>query len=85
MNPNAVVTQVEDNFVFMMVVEEEPSDEEGVRKDKKVSVNAVALNLDVPRDNTVNHDTGATRHIFHDQNSTSFDMPSLALCRVDSE
>ncbi|KAF8145490.1 hypothetical protein K438DRAFT_2097747 [Mycena galopus ATCC 62051] len=33
--------------------------------DEEIHVNAAALNLEVTQDDTVNHDTGASHHIFH--------------------
>lgn len=59
---NTVLTQVEDNFAFMMVVDEELADK--VKVNEQVMVNAVALNIEVPKDDSINHNTGATRHIF---------------------
>lgn len=62
---NDVLNRVEDSFAFMMEVEREESDE--VKADEVVLVNAATLNLNVLSNNSVNHDTGATRHIFRDR------------------
>ncbi|KAF5389568.1 hypothetical protein D9757_004186 [Collybiopsis confluens] len=54
-------------------------DGDEVRIGEVVHVNAVALNTEVAKDGGVNHDTGASRHIFHDEqffaNYTKFDIP----------
>ena len=62
---NEVLGQVADSFAFMMEVEGETVDKEDkIKFDEEVHINAVALNVDTPQDNSINHDTGATRHIF---------------------
>ncbi|KAJ7606387.1 hypothetical protein DFH06DRAFT_1251254 [Mycena polygramma] len=61
---NAVFEKVEDAFAFMLQLPDVDSDDE-IGIDEEIHVNAVALNLEVAQDDTVNHDTGASRHIFH--------------------
>ncbi|KIK66252.1 hypothetical protein GYMLUDRAFT_239237 [Collybiopsis luxurians FD-317 M1] len=63
-----VFEKVEDRFAFHMEVVGDCKDEtEDIRVDEEVGINAVALNLDVPQNDLVNHNTGATRHIFCDR------------------
>ncbi|KAJ3816146.1 hypothetical protein F5880DRAFT_1619713, partial [Lentinula raphanica] len=62
-----VIGRVEDDFAFMMDVSEDPELQKGddeIHIDEEVKINAVALNLETPQNDSINHDTGATRHIF---------------------
>ena len=63
-----ILGQVEGSFAFMMEVEGDVGDDDdGIKFDEVVNVNAVALNTDIPPEDSVNHDTGATRHIFRER------------------
>ncbi|KAJ3843954.1 hypothetical protein F5878DRAFT_603225 [Lentinula raphanica] len=66
-----VIGSVEDDFAFMMDVSEDPELEKGaddeIHIDEEVKINAVALNLETPQNDSINHDTGATRHIFRER------------------
>jgi hypothetical protein len=61
---NEVFETVEDGFAFMLDLPIDDTEDE-IAIDEEVHVNAAALNLEVAQDDTVNHDTGASRHIFH--------------------
>jgi len=64
-----MVGNLEEELAFLMEISDdlEGSEDDEIRIGEKVKVDAVALNLDVPQDDSVNHDTGATRHIFREK------------------
>ena len=61
---NSLLNRIDGAFAFLTdgIEDEEPMD-----ASEKITVNAIALNMNEPQENTINHDTGATRHIFRDQ------------------
>ncbi|KAJ3752625.1 hypothetical protein EV360DRAFT_88563 [Lentinula raphanica] len=66
-----VIEGVEDEFVFMPMdvsgsLDLDKATEDEIHIDEEVKINAVALNLDIPQNDSINHDTGATRHIFRE-------------------
>lgn len=72
------VKEVFNPLAFMAELPQaDDNDEIGI--DEEVYINAVALNTEVPNDDSINHDTGASRHIFHNQqlfhDYETFDTP----------
>jgi hypothetical protein len=59
-----VFGRVEDSFAFMMTLREEEDDEDEIDMGEEVHVHAVVCSAQ-EQDNSVNHDTGASRHIFN--------------------
>ncbi|KAE9390688.1 hypothetical protein BT96DRAFT_1002063 [Gymnopus androsaceus JB14] len=57
-----MVGNLEEELVFLMEILDdlEGSNDNEIRIGEKVKVDVVALNLDIPQDDSVNHDTGAT-------------------------
>jgi hypothetical protein len=57
---------VEDGFAFMadVRIEEPGKEEDELTEDEQVEVHPRVFNLQIPQTNFINHDTGATRHIF---------------------
>jgi hypothetical protein len=70
---------VADRFAFMLELPRDTDDEDEITIDEEIHVNAAALNLEIVQDDTVNHDMGASHHIFHKQRLfheyTLFDTP----------
>ncbi|KAJ7884217.1 hypothetical protein B0H13DRAFT_2045923 [Mycena leptocephala] len=68
-----VFQTVADGFAFML------ESEDDIAINEEIHVNAAVLNLEVAQDDTVNHDTGASHHIFHKQqlfhDYTRFETP----------
>ena len=58
-----VIGTVEDDFVFMLMLPDEESDE--ITVDEEIKVNAIVCNTTVDQNDSIHHDTGASRHIFH--------------------
>jgi len=58
-----VIGTVEDDFVFMLMLPDEESDE--ITMDEEIKVNAIVCNATVDQNDSIHHDTGASRHIFH--------------------
>ncbi|KAF9060016.1 hypothetical protein BDP27DRAFT_1430583 [Rhodocollybia butyracea] len=64
-----VFETAEDNFAFMtnLRTEELKKPEDDLTDDEQVEVHPWVFNLQIPQTDFINHDTGATRHIFvHD-------------------
>ena len=65
-----ILGQVESEFTFMVEVREgaeSEDDEGGINLNEVVNVNVTALNTELATDDSINHDTGATRHIFRER------------------
>jgi len=58
-----IIRTVEDDFVFMSMLPDEESDE--ITIDEEIKVNAIVCNATVDQNDSIHHDTGASRHIFH--------------------
>lgn len=56
-----VFESIEDGFAFMSNIQR---DDDKVMENEKVEVHPRAFNLHIPQTDAINHDTGATRHIF---------------------
>jgi hypothetical protein len=59
-----VIGSVEDGFAFMMTMPEEDGGDE-IAIDEEIRVNAIVCSVTTEQDDSINHDTGASRHIFH--------------------
>ncbi|KAJ7148967.1 hypothetical protein C8R43DRAFT_952212 [Mycena crocata] len=59
-----VIEKVEDGFAFMLTLAEEDDDDE-IAIDEEIRVNAIVCTAGIDQDDSINHDTGASRHIFH--------------------
>ncbi|KAF7374996.1 Integrase catalytic domain-containing protein [Mycena sanguinolenta] len=74
---NAVIGKVEDGFAFMLSLPDDDDDEVDINKE--IRVHAIVCGLSTEQDDTINHDTGASRHIFHKLESfhdyTAFESP----------
>jgi hypothetical protein len=75
-----VIRSVEDGFAFMMTMpEEDGSDETAI--DKEIRVNAIVCSATTEQDNSVNHDTEVSRHIFYNtkffHDYTLFESPPI--------
>ncbi|KAJ7439130.1 hypothetical protein FB451DRAFT_1415930 [Mycena latifolia] len=73
-----VIGSVEDGFAFMMTLPDEDEGDE-IAIDEEVWVNAIVCSATTEQDDSVNHDTGASRHIFnsvkHFHDYTPFESP----------
>jgi len=62
---NSLLNRIDGAFAFL--TDGFMEEVESVDSSEKITVNASALNLNELQENTINHDTGATRHIFRDR------------------
>ncbi|KAJ7783766.1 hypothetical protein DFH07DRAFT_764194 [Mycena maculata] len=59
-----VIERVEDGFVFMMTLSDGDEDDE-IAIDEEVRVDTIICNTILEQDDSINHDTGVSCHIFH--------------------
>ncbi|KAJ7620342.1 hypothetical protein FB45DRAFT_930020 [Roridomyces roridus] len=65
-----VIGTVGDAFAFMMRVgSDDEDDDDKITPDEFVQVHATVCGADVAQDDSINHDTGASRHIFNKESS----------------
>jgi len=61
-----VIEKVDDRFMFMLSLPED-DEQDGIGADEEVTVNAIVFNTAINQSDSIHHDTGASRHIFHKQ------------------
>jgi hypothetical protein len=74
-----VIEKVEDGFAYMLTLASEEDEDDEVKIDEEIRVNVIACSVVTEQDDSINHDTGASRHIFNKLKSfrdyTAFELP----------